>query len=79
MAANFRELLPLLVRNGVRFIVVGGGAVIAHGSARLTSDVAWSIHEMTPIFSDEQDRTPVPRIPQNSVSVPVFPLIIRAL
>ena len=39
MEANFREILPLLVRHDVRFIVVGGGAAIAHGSARLTSDV----------------------------------------
>ena len=39
MDANFAEILPLLVRHGVRFIVVGGGAAIAHGSARLTSDI----------------------------------------
>jgi len=39
MTANFAGLLPLLIRHGVRFIVVGGGAAIAHGSARLTSDV----------------------------------------
>jgi predicted nucleotidyltransferase len=39
MTANFAELLPLLIRNGVQFIVIGGGAAIAHGSARLTSDV----------------------------------------
>jgi predicted nucleotidyltransferase len=31
--------LPLLTRAGVQFIVVGGGAAVAHGSARLTSDV----------------------------------------
>lgn len=37
--ANFSELLPLLVRHGVRFIVIGGGAAIAHGLARLTYDV----------------------------------------
>lgn len=39
MTANFSELLPLLQRHNVLFIVVGGGAAIAHGSARLTSDV----------------------------------------
>ena len=39
MEANFGEILPLLTRHEVRFIVVGGGAAIAHGSARLTSDV----------------------------------------
>lgn len=36
---NFRELLPLLAGHGVRFIVVGGGAAIAHGVARATYDV----------------------------------------
>jgi predicted nucleotidyltransferase len=35
----FRDLLPLLIRNHVRFIVIGGGAAIAHGSARATYDV----------------------------------------
>ena len=39
MPANFREILPLLVRHGVRFIVVGGGAAIVHGYASLTYDV----------------------------------------
>lgn len=39
MEANFSELLPLLVGHGVRFIVIGGGAAIAHGLARLTYDV----------------------------------------
>src|SRR5262249_1644215 len=39
MNPNFREILPLLVRKGVRFIVIGGGACIAHGLARPTYDV----------------------------------------
>jgi predicted nucleotidyltransferase len=39
MAANFRELLPVLSQHQLRFIVVGGGAAIAHGSARSTQDV----------------------------------------
>src|SRR5262249_45847462 len=39
MGPNFREILPILVRNDVRFIVIGGGAALAHGSARLTYDV----------------------------------------
>ncbi len=39
MSANFEEPLPLLQRQGVRFIVIGGGAAIAHGVARLTHDV----------------------------------------
>jgi predicted nucleotidyltransferase len=36
---NFSELLPLLANHGVEFILVGGGAAIAHGSARMTLDV----------------------------------------
>jgi predicted nucleotidyltransferase len=39
MGPNFRDILPLLVQNRVRFIVIGGGAAIAHGSARATYDV----------------------------------------
>jgi predicted nucleotidyltransferase len=36
---NFSELLPLLANHGVEFILIGGGAAIAHGSARMTLDV----------------------------------------
>jgi hypothetical protein len=36
MEANFSELLPLLLRHNVQFIVVGA---IAHGLARLTYDL----------------------------------------
>ncbi|MBI1917890.1 MAG: hypothetical protein HYS12_24610 [Planctomycetes bacterium] len=39
MGPNFREILPLLVCHNVRFIVIGGGAALAHGSARATYDV----------------------------------------
>jgi predicted nucleotidyltransferase len=39
MGPNFREILPLLIRHNVRFIVIGGGAAIAHGLARTTYDV----------------------------------------
>jgi predicted nucleotidyltransferase len=39
MGPNFREILPLLVQYDVRFIVIGGGAALAHGAARLTYDV----------------------------------------
>lgn len=39
MDPNFREILPLLLRYNVRFIVIGGGAGIAHGLARSTFDV----------------------------------------
>src|SRR5688500_13550561 len=36
---HFREILRVLTAGGVEFIVVGGVAGFAHGSARLTSDV----------------------------------------
>ena len=39
MEANFGQLLPVLLRHKVQFIVIGGGAAIAHGLARLTYDV----------------------------------------
>src|SRR5579885_1088213 len=39
MDPNFREILPQLIRHNVRFIVIGGGAAIAHGLARSTFDV----------------------------------------
>ena len=34
-----RHILPLLAANKVRFIVIGGIAAIAHGSARTTYDI----------------------------------------
>ena len=37
--SNFSAILPLLVVHDVRFIVIGGGAAIAHGGSRLTYDV----------------------------------------
>jgi hypothetical protein len=36
---DFRSLLTCLVQAGVEFILVGGAAATAHGSARLTVDV----------------------------------------
>jgi hypothetical protein len=36
---HFQLLIPLLVDAGVRFIVVGGAAGVAHGAARLTQDL----------------------------------------
>jgi predicted nucleotidyltransferase len=39
MQANFREILPRLADGGIRFILIGGGAALAHGSARTTYDV----------------------------------------
>ena len=36
---NFEEFLPLLLKHKVKFILIGGGAAMAHGSARATYDV----------------------------------------
>ena len=36
---DFRELLRLLTDNEIEFIIVGGAAATAHGSARLTFDL----------------------------------------
>lgn len=36
---QFSILIPLLVKNEIRFIVVGGAAAVAHGSSRLTNDM----------------------------------------
>jgi hypothetical protein len=36
---DFRQLIPLLVNSQVEFVIVGGAAATAHGSARLTEDL----------------------------------------
>ncbi|MDI7268994.1 MAG: hypothetical protein QME96_13480 [Myxococcota bacterium] len=38
-SGDIREFLRLLFRHGVRYVLVGGEAVIYHGHARLTGDV----------------------------------------
>ena len=63
--ANFAQLLPLLHRAGVEFIVIGGGAAIAHGLARLTHDVD-VVYSRTPtnlqrIVDALRDYKPYPR------------------
>src|SRR5437879_3935405 len=39
MPTQFNELIPLLYRARVEFIIIGGVAARAHGSARLTDDL----------------------------------------
>jgi predicted nucleotidyltransferase len=39
MSPNFAEILPLLNRHRVPFILIGGGAAVVHGLARATFDV----------------------------------------
>ncbi len=36
---NFSKFLPLLAENQVDYILIGGGAAIAHGAARTTYDI----------------------------------------
>ena len=37
--ATFEEIVKALNKNGVRYLVVGGMAVVAHGYGRLTYDL----------------------------------------
>jgi predicted nucleotidyltransferase len=39
VSAEFEKLLPVLVKGGVDFILIGGVAGIVHGSARTTYDI----------------------------------------
>jgi predicted nucleotidyltransferase len=39
VSAAFEALLPLFAGAGIEFIIVGGAAATAHGSARLTQDL----------------------------------------
>jgi hypothetical protein len=48
---DFDALLAALGRHGVAFIVVGGAAAIAHGSARLTQDLD-IVYERSPANLD---------------------------
>ena len=47
---DFRALISLLVNNSIEFIIVGGAAATAHGSARLTEDLD-IVYRRTPTTS----------------------------
>ncbi|MFL6276966.1 MAG: hypothetical protein ACJ74G_17405 [Blastocatellia bacterium] len=47
MTTNFHELLRVLVATDVKFIIIGGAAATAHGSARLTEDLD-VVYQRTP-------------------------------
>ena len=47
MTTDFEGLLGSLIDGGVSFILVGGGAAVAHGSVRLTEDID-VVYERTP-------------------------------
>lgn len=36
---DFPSIIPLLVNAEIEFVMIGGAAAIAHGSARLTEDL----------------------------------------
>ncbi|MBM3993698.1 MAG: hypothetical protein FJ303_06035 [Planctomycetes bacterium] len=65
MDSNFREILPTLVAHRVKFILIGGGAAIAHGASRLTYDVdvvyARDPQNIACLASALADKTPYPR------------------
>ena len=48
MNAEFEKLLPVLVRGGVEFILIGGVAGNVHGASRLTYDVDVVTHARLP-------------------------------
>ena len=39
MATDFRRLIESLCDHGVEFVIVGGVALVLHGSARTTQDL----------------------------------------
>ena len=39
MVTDFERLLRILVANDVRFVIIGGVALVLHGSARVTQDL----------------------------------------
>ena len=39
MTNDYRKIIPTLVQAKIKFIVIGGGAAIVHGSARTTFDL----------------------------------------
>jgi hypothetical protein len=54
---DIREFIGLLHRHAVRYVVVGGEAVIYHDHARLTGDVdfssAWDTRETVALKTDQ--------------------------
>jgi hypothetical protein len=62
---DFEALLDTLGKNKVAFIVVGGAAAIAHGSARLTQDLdivyQRSQENLDRLVAALRDRNPYPR------------------
>jgi predicted nucleotidyltransferase len=69
---DFEALLAALVRGGVEFILVGGVAARAHGSARLTQDVD-VVYSRTPANMDRLAAALAPASPYLRGAPPGLP------
>jgi hypothetical protein len=69
MITNFAELIRILVHSGVEFIIIGGAAARAHGSARLTEDLDIVYHR-TPENIERLVAALDPFHPSKSASTP---------
>jgi predicted nucleotidyltransferase len=55
---DFKEFLELLNRNAVKYLLIGGYAVVAHGYSRYTKDMDWvemSLENATRIVKTLED------------------------
>lgn len=52
---DFYQLIPVLVKGGVDFIIIGGVAAALHGAARLTRDFE-AIAELEAILEERKKR-----------------------
>ncbi|MBV8855641.1 MAG: hypothetical protein JOZ02_01650 [Acidobacteria bacterium] len=71
---NFRLLLTLLTGANVEFIIVGGAAATAHGSARLTQDLD-VVYRRTPENLSRLTRALAPHEPYLRGAPPGLPFI----
>ncbi len=71
---DFRALISLLASGGVEFIIVGGAAATAHGSARLTQDLD-VVYRRTPENITRLARSLAPHAPYLRGAPPGLPFI----
>jgi predicted nucleotidyltransferase len=72
MTVDFRALISLLAGAGVEFIIVGGAAATAHGSARLTLDLD-IVYRRTPANITRLVRSLAPHQPYPRGAPPGLP------
>jgi len=71
---DFRALISLLAAGGVEFIIVGGAAATAHGSARLTQDLG-IVYRRTPENISRLVRALAPHEPYPRGAPPGLPFV----